>query len=73
MAIWSTLYAVRDDSGLEATGLRAVFDGMADLLTAPSGFERFMVRKADDSGWEPFQVRTADDSGWEDFQVSNNG
>ena len=72
MAIWSTLYSVTDDDGLESTGLRAVFDGMADLLTAPSGFERFMVRKADNSGWEPFQVRKADDSGWEDFQVSTH-
>jgi hypothetical protein len=39
----------------------------------PAGFERFMVRNADDSGWEPFQVRKADDSGWEDFQVRTNG
>jgi hypothetical protein len=31
MAIWSTLYSVTDDDGLESTGLRAVFDGMPDL------------------------------------------
>jgi hypothetical protein len=29
--MWSTLYALTDDAGLESTGLRAVFDGMADL------------------------------------------
>jgi hypothetical protein len=34
MSIWSTLYAVRDDSGLESTGLRGVFEGMADLSIA---------------------------------------
>jgi len=39
----------------------------------PAGFERFFVRKADNSGWEPFQVRKADDSGWEDFQVRTHG
>jgi len=31
MSIWSTLYALRDDSGLEATGLRGVFEGMIDI------------------------------------------
>lgn len=29
--IWPTLYSIRNDAGLEATGLRAVFDGMTDL------------------------------------------
>ena len=29
--IWPALYSIRDDAGLEATGLRAVFDGMIDL------------------------------------------
>jgi hypothetical protein len=29
--IWPALYSIRDDTGLEATGLRAVFDGMIDL------------------------------------------
>ena len=29
--IWATLYSIRDDAGLEATGLRAVFEGMTDL------------------------------------------
>jgi hypothetical protein len=38
MSIWSTLYAITDDGGLEATGLRPVFDGMDDLggtITVP--------------------------------------
>ena len=67
--IWPTLYSIRDDAGLEATGLRAVFNGMTDLDAAAPGFERFMVRKPDGTGWDPFQVRKPDDSGWHDFQV----
>ncbi|NCC41587.1 MAG: hypothetical protein EOM21_19640 [Gammaproteobacteria bacterium] len=39
----------------------------------PTGYERFLVRKADDSGWEPFLVRKPDDSGWEEFQVRTDG
>ena len=31
MIIWSTLYALRDDDGLESTLIRPVFDGMQDL------------------------------------------
>jgi hypothetical protein len=85
--IWATLCALRDDTGLEATAIRPVFEGMADLDLAPAGYEQFYVsttdetsyeplyvRKADDSGWEPFQVRKPDGSGWEDFQVrKSNG
>jgi hypothetical protein len=36
--IWPALYSIRDDAGLESTGLRAVFDGMEDLgayITVP--------------------------------------
>jgi hypothetical protein len=65
--IWPALYALRDDAGLDATGLRDVFDGMSDL-GAPAGWEAFQVRKADDSGFERFQVRKAE-SGWIDFHV----
>jgi hypothetical protein len=47
--------------------------GTGETPEAPAGFERFMVRKADNSGREPFQVRKADDSGWKDFQVRTHG
>ena len=33
MSIWSTLYALREDDGLESTLIRPVFDGMPDLAT----------------------------------------
>jgi hypothetical protein len=29
--IWPALYSIRDDAGLESTGLRTAFDGMIDL------------------------------------------
>jgi hypothetical protein len=47
----------------------SVFRLHGNARRPPPGFERFFVRKPDDSGWEPFQVRKPDDSGWEDFQV----
>ena len=70
MSIWSTLYALRDDDGLESTLIRPVFDGMTDLETVPSGYERFMV-SAGGGDYEPFQV--AIDDGHQDFQVTLNG
>lgn len=66
MSIWSTLFALRDDDGLEATLIRPVFTGMSDITPAP-GYDYFNVRKP--GGYEPFKVRT--ETGWQSFEVAH--